>query len=75
MIFEAPPDRIIQSADVIALFDLHQRGRQQVIFRTGTDEQTSPMSRLVVDIPVDLNDAAAVQRWKDRIATVRSCPS
>jgi hypothetical protein len=74
MIFEDPPERVLQTADKIVLFDTHLRGRQEVLFSNWKADIASPGSQvaLVVSIPIDFRDIATIYRWKGRIAQVRA---
>ena len=71
MIFDNPPDKLLRSADLIALFDHNVPGWHEVLLDGTQDARLSPKDFLVVDIPVDSTDAEQVRHWRERIANVR----
>jgi hypothetical protein len=72
MIFEDPPDRVLQNADKIILFDSQRGGDQHVLYSNWKAEIAAPGSpiALIVSIPVDFRDLGDVHRWKERIAAI-----
>jgi hypothetical protein len=67
MIVENPPDKILRVADVVAMFDFNVLSWNEVLVSTLGKRRLSPQDFMVVDIPVDSTDAAAVQEWRDRV--------
>jgi hypothetical protein len=69
MIFTNPSDKVLKSADMIALFDEAVPGWHEIV--VGLTAEHSPTTYLVVDIAVDSTDAEAVQAWRNKIAKAR----
>jgi hypothetical protein len=70
MIFDNPSDALLASADTIALFDPKWASWHEVVVHAPVSPRSGNRFT-VIDIPVDSTNAAAVQAWRDRIATAR----
>jgi hypothetical protein len=74
MIFKNPTNQQIQSADVIALFDPENPGWHEVLICPTSAPKTPGHELLVIDIPVNPANWAAVQIWREKINRLRSQP-
>lgn len=70
MIVDNPSDALLASADTIALFDPKWASWHDVIV-PAPSQPRSGNRFTVVDIPVDSQNAADVQAWRERIAAAR----
>lgn len=70
MIFTNPNEKVLQTADAITLIDKAVKGWKAVIVKMPTKRQPG-RNYLLVEIPVDSKDSAAVQRWNDAVKAAR----
>jgi hypothetical protein len=72
MIFHNPPDKLLRTADIVALFDPHRPGWHEVVVNLLGVEACTPKDFLVVDIPVNSREPNVVEDWRKRVLEVRS---
>jgi hypothetical protein len=71
MIFTNPPEKILRTADIVALYDPNVPGWHEVVVNSVGDQKLSSKDFMVVDIPVDSASGVNVQKWRDRIVSAR----
>ncbi len=72
MIYKDPPDLVLKSADIVALYYPDQPRWYKVLVDLDPLQPRSPRGYLVVDIPVDSTDGAVVESWRVRIIAARA---
>jgi hypothetical protein len=70
MIFTNPNEKVLQTADAIALIDKSVKGWKLEIIKLPTKKEPG-RNYLQVEIPVDSNDFTAIKGWKDAVRAAR----
>ncbi len=71
MIYSDPHEVLLNHADVVTLFDPSNPSWNEVVVSVDAVSRFCSRDFMVIEIPVDSDDALSVDGWRDRIARAR----